>query len=195
VSEVQDGESSMEPRLNNYNLPSLVLEGGTFMYQQTPSGFVSIEKLSKKGGLTHNLNAIWFPEETVREELKKAYGRYHRIKKDPNSRDTWIGQLIEAQAQTTGKPKKTLWKQLHSREHIQLTAHQVKFVLGKMNAHHPLAIMNKPMDNDGCWECTTKQGLEWACLAEAGRQFTQANQTPCFKPPLWEIFGELGVCH
>jgi len=114
-------------------------------------------------------------------------------KKDPSSQDTWIGQLIEAQAQTTGKQKKTLWKQLGSRECIQLTACQVKFVLGKMNAHCPLAIVSEPMDNDGCWECTTNQGLEWACLAEAGQRFMQANQTPCFKPPLWEIFGKLGV--
>jgi len=28
---------------------------------------------------------------------------------------------------------------------------------------------------------------------EAGWRFTQANQTPCFKSPIWEIFGELGV--
>jgi len=64
-----------------------------------------------------------------------------------------------------------------------------------MSVHRPLAIVSKPMDRDGRWECKAKQGLECACLAEAEQQFTQANQTPCFMTPLWEIFGELGVCH
>ena len=42
-------------------------------------------------------------------------------------------------------------------------------------------------------DCTTRPTLELACLAEAGRRFTQANTTPCFQPPIWEIFGALGV--
>jgi len=54
--------------------------------------------------------------------MRFDYGQYHRLKKDPNSRDTWLGQLIEAQAQATGRKKKLLWKQIQSREHIRLTA-------------------------------------------------------------------------
>jgi len=42
-------------------------------------------------------------------------------------------------------------------------------------------------------ECTTHSALENARLMEAGRQFTQANNTPCFQTPIWEIFGELGI--
>jgi len=72
-------------------------------------------------------------------------------------------------------------------------AQQVKFALGKLTIHWPLAIMSKPTDRDSRQECMTKQVLEHACLAEAGRWFTQANQTPCFMTPLREIFGELGV--
>jgi len=42
-------------------------------------------------------------------------------------------------------------------------------------------------------ECITCSDLEQACLAEAGRRSTQANHTPCFQSPLWEIFGKIGV--
>jgi len=101
--------------------------------------------------------------------------------------------LIDAQAQATNQKKNIMWKQIQSREHIQLTAQQVKFMLGKVTAHQPLAIMSKPTERDHRRECMTKQALECTCLTEAGQQFTQANQTPCFITPLWEIFGELGI--
>jgi len=61
------------------------------MYQWTLSGLISFEKPSKKGGLTHNLNAIWLPEETVQEELTKAYGCYHSIKKTQAARILGLG--------------------------------------------------------------------------------------------------------
>jgi len=61
--------------------------------------------------------------------------------------------------------------------------------LGKLTSHHPLAIVSKPEANGTHNECTTRQTLE-----RAGHRFTQANQIPCFQSPLWESFGELGIC-
>jgi len=72
----------------------------------------------KKGGLTHTLHVIQLPVETIREELQKALLFLSWLKKDPNIRDTWLGQLIDAQAQATGWKNKILWKQIKSREHI-----------------------------------------------------------------------------
>jgi len=126
----------------------------------------------------------------LQAELKKVYCRYHQLKKDPNSWDTWIGHFIEAQVVATRNTKKALWK-LQTR---QKTAMQVKFEIGKLTLHWPLAIVQEPGEQEMHWECTTKQTLEQACLAEAGCQFTQANQTPCFQSPLWELFVELGIC-
>jgi len=57
-----------------------------------------------------------------------------------------------------------------------------------------LAIVSKPEADGTHNKGTTRQTLERACLAEAGHRFMQANQTPCFQSPLWEIFGELGIC-
>jgi len=54
-------------------------------------------------------------------------------------------------------------------------------------------MVNKPTADDTRRDCNTRPTLELACLAEAGRRFTQANTTPCFQPPIWGIFGDLGV--
>jgi len=63
-----------------------------------------------------------------------------------------------------------------------------------VTAHQPLAIVSKLVASDNSHrECMAKQVLERACLAEAGRRSTQANQTPCFTALLWERFGKLGV--
>jgi len=67
--------------------------------------------------------------------------------------------------------------------------------LGKVMSHQPLAIVNAlVVDSECCQECTTKSDLESTCLAEAGRRFTQANDTPFLTSLLLEIFGETGVC-
>jgi len=86
-----------------------------------------------------------------------------------------------------------LWKQVRSHERAKLTAHQVKIALEKETTHRPLAVVSEPVTGSMRRDCTTKQDLETACLAEAGRRFTQANQTPCFQSPIWEIFGEVGI--
>jgi len=68
-------------------------------------GLFSTSKQSQKGGLKHNMNVVQLLAETMQMELKKVYTRYNQIKQDPNSQDTWIGQLIEVQGQSTGHKK------------------------------------------------------------------------------------------
>jgi len=42
-------------------------------------------------------------------------------------------------------------------------------------------------------ECTRKQAIEWACLAEAHKHFMQAYNTPLLTKPLLSIFSESGL--
>jgi len=135
-----------------------------------------------KAGLQHSLVAIHLPMETLQNNVAKATRQYRHTKKDSNRRNTWLGQMIEAQAQATGKTSKRLWQQIRHRERIKLTAKQVKLALGKITTHRLLAIVSKPMITGPWRECTTHSALDQACLAEAGRRFTQANHTPCFQP-------------
>ncbi len=148
---------------------------------------------ARKAGLQHTLEVLQLPIETIKNNIAKAIRQYRHIKQDSDRRDTWLGQMIAAQVQATGQTPKHLWQQIRTRERIQLTAKQVKTALGKVITHRPLAIVSEPESTGSRRECTTRQALEQACLAEAGHRFTQANTTPCFQTPIWEIFGELGV--
>jgi len=112
-----------------------------------------------KGGFEHNIMSIHLLMETLQDELAKAYCWYHQLKKEPHNCDTWIGQLIEAQAPVTWQKKKKLWKQIQCREQARLTARQVKFALGKLIAHQPLAIVSEPVDHNTQQECTQSQPL------------------------------------
>jgi len=106
----------------------------------------------------------------------------------PQLKLVWM--WLPPQAQATRQKTKRLWQQIWSCECIKLTAKQVKIALGKVTTHRPLAIVSEPTTTGTQRDCTTRSALENACLAEAGRRFTQANNTPCFKSPLWEICGE-----
>jgi len=157
-------------------------------------GTLVLQTPACKGGLQHSLDVIQSPLEQLQDKLAKDYHQYRQFKKEPNRQDTWLGQVIEAQAQATGQKTKALWKQVWSHEHVKLTAWQVNIALEKATTHRPLAIVSELVTVSSRQDCTTrKHALETACLAEARWQFTQANQTPCFQSSIWEIFGEMGI--
>jgi len=88
---------------------------------------------------------------------------------------------------------KYLWKQLHTTERICWTANLVKLVLHTQAAHWPLAVVTAPGESGKCCKLHQKVDIKWACLAEAGHQFTQVHQTPLLTPPLLHIFSEKGL--
>ncbi len=90
---------------------------------------------ARKAGLQHLLMAIHLPMEILQNNVAKATRQYRHSKRDQDRRDTWLGQMIEAQAQATGRTTKGLWKQIRRRERIKLTAKQVKTALGKITIH------------------------------------------------------------
>ncbi len=67
---------------------------------------------ARKAGFTHTLETIHLPMATIQNNIAKALRQYRQIKKDSDRRDTWLGQMIDAQAQATGQPRKQLWKQI-----------------------------------------------------------------------------------
>jgi len=72
--------------------------------------------LAKKASLPHDLNNIWLSPETIEKHLVKAQSTFACLKKDTKCRDTWLAGLINAQAEQSGRSKKSLWKQLHATE-------------------------------------------------------------------------------
>jgi len=74
---------------------------------------------------------------------------------------------------------------------IRKISYTVRCTLKPMGAHLPLSTVVALDDQTGKRrEHSQKMDLEQACLAEAGRRFTQANQTPLLSTPFLEIFGE-----
>jgi len=187
------GQVPWTPDLTRKIYRVLYWKGVASRVQGRRVGTSVLRSRARKAGIHHLLENIHLPLATIHTHIAKALRQYRHLKKDTDRRDTWLGQIIEAQAQATGTPKTRLWKQIRSRERVKLTAKQVKLALGKTTAHRPLAIVSEPMENGSCRDCHTRQALEQACLDEAGRRFTQANFTPCLQNPIWDIFGDLGI--
>jgi len=61
-----------------------------------------------KARFQHSLDVLQLPMETLQNNVAKAACQYWQLKKEPNRQDTWLGQIIEAQAQVTRQKTKRL---------------------------------------------------------------------------------------
>jgi len=151
------------------------------------------KKQAKKAGIDQVPYQGTYLIPVVKTFISKAYKQFRHLKKDDTHRDSWIAQLIAAQASVWNWPKKAIWKQLRSTERIQRTAKNVRQALHKMQAHNPLAMVEAPGCAPGTWQVYhQKVELEQACLEEASQRFAQAKKTPLLTSPLVNIFGECG---
>ncbi len=101
--------------------------------------------------------------------------------------------IIQAQASAKGVPTKALWKQHRSAERARKMARRVRLVLQSSNQQGALQAVTGPTPEGHRQEFTTKSSLEKACLEEAGRRFTQANNTPMLQTNMIQRFGEIGA--
>jgi len=124
-----------------------------------------------------HIDQIPYPGEfsmpTLQEKIGKAYKQFGQLKKDDTWRDTWIAQLIAAQALAWNRTKKALRKQLHSTKRICKMATNVQRTLNKEVIHKPLSMVTAPSPSLAHQEYHQKVELEKACLAEAGHHFTR----------------------
>jgi len=134
-------------------------------------------------------------EEAIANKIRLAYKTYSRLKQDKGRRDHWIQQLIEAQSIAQQVTKKSLWKKIRITKKIRNNARMIKAVLTDTQSRHGLNHVIGPNLSDPMKriESKTKTELENLCLAEAGRQFTQAANTPFLQTPLLQIFTEANL--
>jgi len=89
------------------------------------------------------------------------------------------------------KPKQVLWKQHCTTEQAREMACAVCGALRDQWCTPRLSVVIGPALNGGDRQVfTTKVDLEWACIDEAGRCFTQASNTPFLVDPLLHLFGK-----
>jgi len=121
-----------------------------------------------------------------------AVQEYLVIQKQANRRDTWMAQIIQAQAESKNMKQLRLWKQLQQTEAAQQKVTAVcKEALG-MNQHHAglQQVMAPKADGDPTRiSRIMKEDLEVACLNEAHQQFTQVATTPMLQEPLQLLLG------
>jgi len=154
-------------------------------------GLLILFTWAKKAGVNYVPFPDEYPRDLIQEQISKAYKHFKFLKQDDNHRDMWISQLIVAQADTWNWTRKALWTQLCSTKRIHCMANNVHHALNKLVTHRLLTMVIVPgLADNTCKEFHQKVELEQACLAEAGRCFTQAQDMPLLLTPLLEIFGK-----
>jgi len=151
------------------------------------------QTMGKKGGIANHALNFQLEEHILQDNIRKAYKSFQLLKKDPDRWDTWIAGIIQAQALAKGVPTKALWKQHRAAERARKMARRVRLVLQSSNRHGALQAVTGPTPEGYRKEFTTKSSLEKACIEEAGRRFTQANNTPMLQTDMIQRFGEIGA--
>jgi len=92
------------------------------------------------------------------------------------------------------RSKQVLWKHLCTTKQAHEMAWAVHGALHNQ-WHTPglLVVIDLAFEGSSQQEFTTKVDLKWACIEEAGRQFTQASDTPLLVDPFLHMFGETGA--
>jgi len=127
-------------------------------------------KWAKQGNETFNTDHLHLPKLAINQKIKTAVQEYKQIKRQSDRRDTWLGQIITAQAEDQNTTKKKLWQRVRQMEQSRQTAKQVKQALGKVARHGGLTQVTVPWTNaDPTWIChITKDEIKQACLARQG---------------------------
>jgi len=127
----------------------------------------------------------------ITEKIKGALQDYRVVKKQKDRRETWVNQMIEAQAEAQNTTKAKLWRHLWQMEQCCSTSRRVKQALGDGAINARLCQVTTPvsMEDNKRETITTKQELEKACLEEAQCHLTQAANTPMLQPPMIDLVG------
>ncbi len=73
---------------------------------------VILQQRAQRGQLEHQNQHLLLNMAEVAKKLKEAVLDYLQIKKQANRRDSWLSQVIAAQAIATGTSKKSRWKKI-----------------------------------------------------------------------------------
>jgi len=195
MQEIDGQPSSMVPSAHQGHSTNFVLERGPEMPIRRTHWSPTPPPPSKKGGLTHQLDNFQRDTSTIEFNICQAYKQYTRLKKDTSRCDTWLKQLVEAQAQEQKTTTKSICKKIHTTEKIRNNAKMIKTALAGLTNRQGLThvIGPHPTDPNCCVKSKMQAELETLCLMEAGRCFTQAATTPFLQLPLIKLFTEVNL--
>jgi len=84
-----------------------------------------LRQRAKKGGITNHPSNFHLNLSIIQEQIQLAYKSFNLLKADPDCCNTWITNLIQAQAQAKGTSTKSIWKQHRQTEKARNTARLV----------------------------------------------------------------------
>ncbi len=119
---------------------------------RTISGEV-LRKRAKLGAETFSTAHLMMPKEEVIQKLCQATQDFDTVKKASERRDTWLGQMIAAQAENQNIPKKRLWQCIRQTEHSRQMSQHIKNMLGCTIKHLGLTQVTAPNDQATNRQC------------------------------------------
>jgi len=84
---------------------------------------------AKSGEIQWNSNHLLLSKQNITKNINSVYQDLKQIKEQANRWDTWLGQMISAQAAAQNIPKKWLWQWIQLMETIR---HKAKLVQGAL---------------------------------------------------------------
>ncbi len=105
-------------------------------------------KRAKQGNENVNTDQLHLSMLAITQNIKTAVQEYKQIKKQSNRRDTWLGQVIKAQAKDQNTTKRKLWQRIRQTEQSWQMARQVKQALGKVTRQGGLTQVTAPQNNE-----------------------------------------------
>ncbi len=195
MSETHGRPSTMVPTAHKGHCTNIVLERDTEKHKRWTHWSPIPPTSGQKGGVTYQLEHTQLVTAIIESKIRQACKLYLRLKNDTGRRDTWIKQLVEAQAQDQKVTKKSIWKKICTSAKICNNGQMIKLAMAGTAPRQGLNHVIGPNQSDPTQqtESKTKTELENLSLAEAGRRFTQAAKTPFLQPPLIGIFTEANL--
>lgn len=156
-----------------------------YRYNNSSVNSRTLEKLFRRQSGPIALN-----EQQAINGLREAMAEYKRVK--PQAREiryTYLADLANAQAETTGADRSNILRQLQQREEQRRLGARMKQILG--NPHAGVTEVSTQAD-DGQWiNLNEQEAIEQCCITEGIRKRTQANNSPCLLQSQVNLLGEL----
>ena len=154
---------------------------------------VSTRYLSRMERKCQEFHSLQWSVDEVKDKVQKAKESFYTIKKESwKHRETFLDSLAKAVAATHNKTKEKVLQDLKRKESQRLSARRIKTMNRKLGSKQAL-LQTQFIDDDGNRiTVIDKDGVEEACLNEAKKRFTQANETPFLQEPLRSELGDKG---
>jgi len=145
MSETHGRPSTMVPTAHKGHCTNIVLERDTEMHKTWTHQSPIPPTSGQKGGVTYQLEHMQLVTATIKSRIRQAYKLYLRLKNDTGRRDTWIKQLVEAQAQDQKVTKKSIWKKICREDSEQCTNDQIGYGRNSTKARLEPCYWTKPI--------------------------------------------------